>query len=425
MAAPLEGARRGVPRADLLAAAVVFGGALALLGTMVFLGGVVTDFWAHAHWALEVRAGTAFPANFLYYLVVAALAGRHPDLRGALLASVVVAAAAVAAKFWLARGAWSEALAATDWRQAKPRPTGDRRSRGRPAEPRPGGGALPDWAPRLALWGAAGLVMAHNLVVPGVAAVHPYLGNFPPNVWHNPTTIAVAPLAFALFWQSYRYLYAGARPRLHVLVLLGLANVFVKPSYAMVFVVVFPLFALARPMPARERAAAATVVAVCLAAIALVYVFVYQRPPPASQLPLYAPSHIAVEPLRVWRHLAPNLPLSFLVSTAFPLGFACAYARQAAASPLFRYAGAHFLVALAMYALLAEAGPRELDGNFAWQLVLCNFMLFFACAVLLSQAVIARGRAAVRDRILIGLAAAHVTSWFVYVHHMLAHHTFA
>ena len=367
----------------------MFAGALVLLGTIVFVRGVVADIGSHAQMALQARSGAGVPAHFLYFLVIGILAGPHPDMRGALAASVLVLAAAVAAKFWLVRGAWLEALAA-------------------------GPAATAGQAPRLALWGAACLALAHNLIVPGVAAIHPYLGNFPPNVWHNSTTIAVAPFAFALFWQSYRYLYAAAPPAVWGLVLLTLANVFIKPSYALVFVVIFPLFSWRRGTAPQARIAAAAVAGIGLLAIAGLSYFFYLRPP-AGFLAGAEPSQVVVEPLKVWSYLAPSVPLSLLVSIAFPLAFVAAYARQAFIRPLFQYAAAHFLLALGMYALLAESGPRELHGNFVWQLVLCNYILFFVCALLLSEIVLARGRTILRDRLLMLIGAAHVASGIYYL----------
>jgi hypothetical protein len=356
---------------------------------MVFVRGVVADIGSHARMALQARAGAGMPAHFLYFLVIGILAGPHPDMRGALTASVLVLAATVAAKFWLVRGAWLEALAA-------------------------GPAAAAGQAPRVALWGAACLALAHNLIVPGVAAIHPYLGNFPPNVWHNSTTIAVAPFAFALFWLSYRYLTSAAPPALWRLVLLTLANVLIKPSYALVFVAVFPLFSWRRGTAPRARIAAAAVAGIGLVTIAGLSYFLYLRPA-TGFLAGEGPSRVVVEPLRVWSYLAPSVPLSLLASIAFPLAFVAAYARQACARPLFQYAAAHFLLALGMYALLAESGPRELHGNFVWQLVLCNFILFFVCALLLSEIVLVRGRTILRDRLLMLIGAAHVASGIYYL----------
>jgi len=215
-----------------------------------------------------------------------------------------------------------------------------------------------------------------------------YLGQIPPGIWHNSTTVLLLPLALGLFWASSRYL---ERPRVRGLVwilALVVLNVAVKPSYVFVFVVAFPLAALARHRLGAPFRGAVAAVAFAGGVLALDWVLVLRDAKPlvveGGQLFLPAdpgPGGVELAPFAVWRALSAAPALSFLASYAFPLAFLALYRKKALRLPLQRESLLASLVALALFVLVAERGFRRLHGNFLWQAVACNAILFVTTLV--------------------------------------------
>jgi hypothetical protein len=234
---------------------------------------------------------------------------------------------------------------------------------------------------------AVALLAAFALPVP---PDHYYLGQFPPSVWHNSTTIALAPLAVLLFYCSYRFLLTGGYLPALATAGLCLANLAVKPSFVLPFVIVFPAFALLQFREENRRALflAAGIWLLCVGALAWQTYYTYfdarlllQFYRERYQLENIPRERIEISWLTVWQMYSANLVRSLLYSIAFPLAYAVLFPVRAWRDKLLLYAAGLFAAALLLTCMLTETGYRRPHANFFWQTILANYVLFTATVV--------------------------------------------
>ncbi|MBI3550329.1 MAG: hypothetical protein HY078_14915 [Elusimicrobia bacterium] len=333
-----------------------------------------TDIQIHARFVVDMLDGKAMPAHFLYFWLVALVTLFSRDFHVVLVGSAAVVAAATAARF--------AATAAFLRRRA-----------GSVGEGRLFGSVLL-------------LSFAHSLILPGLK---PYLGQFPPNVWHNSTTIALVPLALLLFWTSDEYLASDGRRLPWALPALVVLNVLVKPSFFLVFAPVFPLFALARFGWSAAFFKSCGAVLAGAVPLALQFKHIYVTPATYGVLATNT-GGLRLDPLHVWRHFSTNLPLSFVASTAFPLAYFLIHGKAALEDRTYRFSLACFGAALAIFCAVSESGPWEFYGDYLWQLIVCNYLLFMTSLAGAWREYSGRGRADAKDKALGALLALHAAS---------------
>jgi hypothetical protein len=340
-AGPVGPSRRDA-RAALLAGAIVAiaGGGIVFASLRAQL---ISDFPAHMALTAKALRGGPWPGEFLFFLANAVFAGFSTDLGTLERSLTIVVGLALGAKVWL-----SVRFLAAERRAGLPA-----------AAP----GSLPVWAAVVAVLCA----FAFSLPV----GQNSYLGQIPPNVWHNSTTIVAMPFAFALFWTSLRFLQSASTRWLWWSLALVVANLGAKPSFVLAFLPAFLVLALVRFGTTLPLWRAALLLVVVVALLALQSLYVYAVDPSTAQ-----GSGVAIRPLRVWRIFSEDIPLSLLASCVFPL-FALTFGGAALRAGLaVRYAAMLLICALAEFALLAERGPRELNGNFSWQTFISMWVLF-------------------------------------------------
>jgi hypothetical protein len=203
-----------------------------------------------------------------------------------------------------------------------------------------------------------------------------YLGQFAPTIWHNPTTIVALPLAMLLFLTCLRSLDAPTMRNTALASALCVLSAATKPAYLVVLLPVFLVWfgwkALARhAMPWHRLAVHIAILTVPVGLVLLIQ---------SILVVTFRNSWITVAPFAVWSLYSPHPLASFLLSVAFPLAVAIVYrdaVRESAAAVL---AWLTFLFAVAIFALLAETGPRFPNANFAWGASMAVFILFLASA---------------------------------------------
>ena len=373
-------------RAALGATAGVLLAALALFQAIAF-SGIRTDIQAHAAWASRIFQGEVDPpANFLYYLVIHLAAGLQADIFPLLWASVVVLALAVAAKFALGFAILSQ--------------TGAR--------------------PGVALGLAAALLLAFSLPTWDLSRGFWLLGETPPNVWHNSTTIALMPFAMALFWVSHRALREPTPQRDLAIAALSLLNVLVKPSFFFAFAIVYPCLVLRETGVSRLLLQRLWPVAFGAAWVGVQYLVLF-----GLGIASTAPEHagVRIEPFAIWSAYSSNIPVSVLASTLFPAAHLLLRGRDLRDSLLLRYALLLYLASISLMALLAETGPRRWHGNFFWQSFVACQLLFLSAASLLGPRLSAR-KVAWRDRVLLAVLLLHGLAGVAYLARLLALRTY-
>jgi hypothetical protein len=266
------------------------------------------------------------------------------------------------------------------------------------------------------------LLIAQPVLTFGPLQRDPWLiGYFPPNQFHNPTTIASKPLALALFTIGVQALFSRARSTalfVGACALLVIASGLVKPSFLMAFLPAVALLACLR----RRRADWRLVIGgLALPAIALLisqYGFHY-RMGASGQTVLWAPLVVIgfyspVDPLTIAWKIVASIVFPLTVVIAFP-----ALLRDGR----MRLAWFTFAAGAAFGYLFAEGGGQADAGNFLWSGQLAAFVLFTVCAAALvrcvsldarTSAVWTRGAACVTAlawHVVSGVRHLHV-SWF-------------
>lgn len=386
--------------------ALVFTGACALfLSFWVFE--VRTDIQLHAHYVVNLTRGAVPPpANFLYYLFVyllSSLGARSWTSLG--FASAVLLGAAVGAKFSITRRILAVA-------EGESMLHGSREPSVR----------------RTALMFSLALLLAFNLPMqPFYINGYFYLGQIPPNVWHNSTTIFLMPFALLLFWSSYRQLREPENKKRIWLILLLLAlNLFTKPSFFFPFVAVYPLFMLKRMQyGGNARLFLLNMLPVILAGLLILgmYLLIYVFSFGTTNVLHTGKSGVAFAPFLFWRHFSPNILISLLFSVLFPAAYALLYPEECKKMQL-HYAWSLYCVALIIFILFAETGPRAMHGNFFWQTVVCGYLLFFSTSFLFAKKLLAIGWKNWKNVCLLICLGAHVVSGAAYLIWLFIQKTF-
>jgi hypothetical protein len=300
------------------------------------------DFTGHLAMAKVALAGGSFPGDFLFYVLDACIAGFRPIDSRLLVGLVLQVAVAGGIKAFLTvRFAEDEYRAVTDTEL-------------------PARGALL----------AALCTLAFGLPI-GLQ----YPQFIPPNVWHNSTTAVVMPLAIGLYLVSLAYLRTPATRLLWLTTLLLALNIATKPSFVFCWLVVFPVAVFLRD---RRRAALVGPTLVCMAGGGMltaqyVYIYILERGALVSTR-----TEVAIAPFHVWSKLTPNIPMSILAGYAFPIVALLLAGPRIRHSLPVRYALGLAAVGLVLFALLTETGFRQYHGNFGWQAIITNYLLFLA-----------------------------------------------
>jgi hypothetical protein len=73
------------------------------------------------------------------------------------------------------------------------------------------------------------------------------------------------------------------------------------------------------------------------------------------------------------------------------------------------------LVAVIIYVLLTETGGREMHGNFGWQTIICNYILFFCTWILFLHILVRKNAIETKDKLIIGSFLVHVFFGMVFL----------
>ena len=76
---------------------------------------------------------------------------------------------------------------------------------------------------------------------------------------------------------------------------------------------------------------------------------------------------------------------NFLSSIFFPLSFVVLYFHKLKTNLILKYTWSIFAVAILVFLLFVETGPRAEHGNFIWQTIMSNYLLFTVSSVLFTS----------------------------------------
>ena len=205
-----------------------------------------------------------------------------------------------------------------------------------------------------------------------------YLGNIPPNVWHNSTVIFLMPFSLLLFWQSYQQIQDPRKNRNFLLLCLIILNIIIKPSFFFVFSISYPLFII-KIFGWKKQALLKLIpvfIGCFILAIQYIAIYVYQIGSLQG-----GDSTVKIRLFTIWSNYSPNIPISLLGSLCFPLVCTLFYWKDIFKNLLVIYASFQYLIAIIIFAVFVETGPREFHANFVWQCIVSSYILYLVISI--------------------------------------------
>jgi hypothetical protein len=346
---------------------------------------VNSDFHHHAGFIAGFVERGVPPLDFIYYGTVALLSGLSTDMDTLLRTTMVVMTVALLAKLLVTTvclGRWLEVD-----------PVADRQ----------------EWDQLAGV--AFGILLLFCLPL---RSMNWYLGQFPPNVWHNSTTMATMPFAVLLFFHASGYLETGRSRSLLPTTVYCALGLMTKPSVFFSFAPMFPLFALARFGWGKRFLQACIPVAfsgvLMLAYIGLVFFTpLYEHGAGGWQ------AEIGLGWLDVWRMHSSNVPLSIVNSVALPLLFLVCYPRECAGDLKIRFSAAMLAFGVLLFAVVQERGPWAISGNMSWQNIMYNYLLHCSVVVAFMRIKQRQPRFGARDWLLLLAFSAEAALGVLYI----------
>ncbi len=366
-----------------------------LLFALIFQRRVLLDITAQVQTLMLVFAGrVALPPIALFYVLVGIVGLGQANFTMLMAAAMVVCAALVTAKWWITRDIFRNYFS----------------------------GSVEQEVDHPAGWLALALIFMCSLPTPDWWQAGRYIiGQPSPNYWMNGTLLASWPFALILFWQSYRQLQNPQAGWWRWMTLWLFLLVVSKPSYALVFALVYPVFLVARhglSRAVRWQLMPFLLLAVLLAAE---YYLVFRQADSVYVRQFNRGNRSGVEICLccVWNLYSSDIARSVLAGVAFPLGVAFAYWTELRHKLLFWYAWAGFLASVAISASFAQTGEEYYTWAFRFQTYIASYLLFMVSAMLVWEKIKAQGpELRSRSRWLILLFSLHLLSGFVYLFKM-------
>jgi hypothetical protein len=205
-----------------------------------------------------------------------------------------------------------------------------------------------------------------------------YLGKITPNVWNNSTIIFLAPFSLLLFYYQYKELKSHAKiskSSLTTLTVLVLLNIFIKPSFFLVFGPVSSVFLFLKHKASREYFRNMIPIIIGFFTLYLMHELIYVLHI-GDPFGVKDGSIVFCSPFKAWLFYIPKwyLPIAIVHSLAFPIVYIIFY-KGSLKSKLFQYALALTVFGLLISIFIIEDGQRMPHGNFLWQNVVCYYTL--------------------------------------------------
>ena len=312
-----------------------------------------TDVQIHAGMAFSFfRGDDNITPNFLYYFLVGLLAGFSKYKMAYYISSVILLSAAIAFKF-LVNVFYVKKFTALDTFTTT----------------------------------VMAIMMLFIFSLPGVDFFENksfYFGQLAPNVWHNSTVIFLAPFGIILFFETIIFFHTKNISITHqvFIFLLILVNAVIKPSFLFTIIPVVFLFSLSH-FKAKFKQSLKYLLPYLAGVflIALEYFFIYKLNSHQSVLSSKEVSSVIVSPFEMWNHFSTNIPVAFITSCLFPIVYTLYTKGSVLKDQLVSFAGINFLFAILIWILFIETGFRRYHGNFYWQVVIANYLLFFTMLI--------------------------------------------
>lgn len=237
---------------------------------------------------------------------------------------------------------------------------------------------------------------------------HLYFGYIGINVFHNPTIFLLKPLALLSFCFAVNALANVRLPITTTVVsaILTVAAAVAKPSYTIVILPALAIIMICLFIMQRRIDWKFILFSIFIPAV-IILLLQYQRTYSSSQLQgIYdGKNGIIFAPLAVMKAGSAFLLPKLLLSLLFPLAVLLTSFREAIRDTGLQLGWLLCGVACIYTYLLAESGPRMLQGNFVWSAQIAFFILFVASAKLFLKSSIHASEGVTKAKVILGGAA--------------------
>lgn len=356
---------------------------------------IFTDIQAHIEFIQMIQSGTTPPPNFLFYFIVFLFSFFSSSTTVLLQSAVVVLSLSILLKFYFSLKVLSvKSISSTNGLFQNSR------------------------LPPLFI-----AMLCLSFAIPNPFNIFYYLGQTPPNIWHNSTIIFLMPFAILLFWQSVNYVQNPSKKLLLNLCLLVFLNAIIKPSFIMVFVPAFSFISLLKNKFSKTFfiSLIPSIFATVLILLQFLLVFILEE---NSIYEKAEKTSVLISPFEVWSYFSRYIPLSILVSVAFPLAVSIVYFKKLKHQLMFQYSWLCYFIAITIFALLVEAGPRKLHLNFSWQNIVCCYILFLVTGKYWIQYIQERNKLFKADFFILGIFILHFLSGLAYILRLFLRNTY-
>ncbi len=219
------------------------------------------------------------------------------------------------------------------------------------------------------------LMMVGPLYMPWINQEY-YVGQWSPNVYHNPTNIICRPFALLGIFSLFRILeddsvHSGEYIKCSIFLVL---SAFAKPSFLQSIIPAMILFVILRVIVTRkiEWKKWFLLIAVYLPACVVILFQTFITFFSGNTLS----EGIGIEYGRVLHYYTSNIGASFFMTLAFPIFVFVVYLQSLIKKPYIQLIICYLFASWAEMAFLYEKGPRETDANFAWAYMLATFIVW-------------------------------------------------
>ncbi len=164
------------------------------------------------------------------------------------------------------------------------------------------------------------------------------------------------------------------------ILLLVFLNIFIKPSYFFVWICVYPLFLFLSYHFKKEFWIAIVPAIIGVFLLVIEYSMIYFISPQVDGVK----SGIIISPFSIYlsfyNHFR-ELPFTVIFSLLFPVLYVFLNWETAIKDKSVVFAALSTFVAIVIYLVFAETGPRANHGNFYWQVIPCSWLLFYVALI--------------------------------------------
>jgi hypothetical protein len=251
-----------------------------------------------------------------------------------------------------------------------------------------------------------------------------YIGRIALNVWHNPTYIAMAPFAIALFIITPRFIDEPSANYGKIMIL-GMITLMFKPSFLFAWIpAVFMYGLLMKSVSYKYLLKLALPLFSLGLLILLQYYFIYFQGLWENIAILNGEKRsVDIGLSNAWSHFLEkgNISLfqSLVSSFLFPLVFLASYGKSGAINEYTRFSLFVLFFGLIFILFFFEGGNYSEHGNFFWTGYAANLMFFLACFLNYIQIQQKRRFREIKSYLVAGVFMMHVLSGIGYMFYIM------